>query len=443
MMEDPLPLGELSSLFEVEPGYGSVTGDLELGPAVRALEYTRAKICAASYGLAAEPTLRRVIGDTVVITTSGATGGVNTALSAALARDREGGEPYRREIVFNVPNYCLPDAFARLHGLLAHPIAGTRETGFLPSLEDVRRACGPSTLACMLTYPTNPAQTSWGLAHVAAWRSLIEHCQDQGIFLVVDTIFQDLQWGPYPLLEIFALARSPRFLCKVYSPSKDRPFACGYRIGYLIADRELEPWAERVESLVNNSCNTLSQVWLAFDVVFRRALLEDGLSCAAFEPLEDSYVFGYGAHQPDAIELHARVVQAGLYQRYAARVRQFLATIDDGLEQIWRWLRGSLYFEVDPRPPYGNTLMVKVRPPFDAGGEDAYFLDTLIATNVASLVGGCFGLDTGGDVWFRIVMAGAPPKEVIAAMERVQVFLIERAKQRKAAMSAGGHYADG
>src|SRR5262249_38051109 len=100
------------------------------------------------------------------------------------------------------------------------------------------------------------------------------------------------------------------------------------------------------------------------------------------------------------------------------------AALDAGLERVWRWLRQSRCFETGPRPPYGNLLLVRLREPFDAGGEERFFFQAMLGANVATLVGGCFGFDPDAGVWFRIAIGGSDPVEVIAALERLEAVLI-------------------
>jgi hypothetical protein len=130
--DDPLPISDLLAAFDVDPSYGTITGDAEVGAVVLALEDARARAWAAHVGM----TLPRAPTESLVVfSTSGASGAASTALGAALARSRAGSGPRRTEIVYNAPCYCLPDAFAQLHGLTARPVLGPSARGFLPALE--------------------------------------------------------------------------------------------------------------------------------------------------------------------------------------------------------------------------------------------------------------------------------------------------------------------
>src|ERR1043165_5121506 len=74
--DDPLPLADLLAAFDVDPSYGTITGDAEVGAVVLALEDARARAWAAHAG---RSPLRNPMEGLVVFSTSGASGAANTA----------------------------------------------------------------------------------------------------------------------------------------------------------------------------------------------------------------------------------------------------------------------------------------------------------------------------------------------------------------------------
>jgi aspartate/methionine/tyrosine aminotransferase len=423
IFDDPLPMKEILDILNVEPGYGSLTGNVEVGDVIREFEISRAYAFANQYHLLVE-NIRHVIEDTMVLTTFGATGGIYTALMALLARERATGRN-RAGIVFNAPTYCLSDAFARLNGLTPIPVVGTRENGFFPPLALIHEACiHSSVFACVLTYPNNPAQHSFKENEIPELLRLIAYCQSNQIQLIADTVFQELRWlSAPPVPELFALADSSDCLCKIFSPSKDRPLASGYRIGYLMTDEALVPWLEQVASCTTSSPNTLSQIWLAIDTVFRRAMIEGELTQAFFLPLKNSPVFGFRVKQ-EIEDIYHKICDANLYDNYVQRVEQFMETLDKGLDKVWNWLRTSDFFEVDERPPYGNTLMVHVPKQAQFQNEFEYYFKVLLTTGVIASMGGCFGVPSDEGIYFRVVVASYPPELVIAILGYVKETLL-------------------
>jgi len=426
LFPDPLPVKELLDIFSVEPGYGSLTGHLEIGDVIKELEIDRAYACANQYHLPVG-NIRHVVQKTVVVTSFGATGAIYTLLMALLTRERATGRN-RSCLVFNAPTYCLSDAFARLNGLTPLPVFGTRENGFFPPLAQVREACShPSVFACILTYPNNPAQTSLGKNDLPELLRLVEYCQSNKIQLIADTVFQDLRWlSAPPVPELFALSDSSKYLSKIFSPSKDRPFASGYRIGYLMADKRLRPWLERVVSSTSTSPNTLSQIWLAIDAVFRRAMMKGELTPELFLPLKGRSIFGFGIKPLEVNEMYQRICDADLYTRYVHNLRFFNKTLEQNIGKVWDWLSTNEYFEVDKRPAYGNTLMVRVPKKAQFQNEFEYYFYALLTTGVIASTGGCFGMPNDGDIYFRVVMASYPPELVITTLDYVKGALINQ-----------------
>lgn len=423
LFADPLPMEEVMRLFRPAPGYGTITGDAEAGAAVLSCERARAKAARARVG--AESTQIPALEDALVVTTAGATGAVHSVLLGLLLRNREVESHCRSEIVYNVPTYCLPELFCRSHGLSPIGVSGSRERRFLPTVDEVTARVGPRTLACFLTFPSNPALGSWSDDDTAALRRLVDRCQSLGVGVVVDNVFQDVCHGKTYVPELFAIADDPTLLAKVFSPSKDRPFACGYRVGYAVTDRALEPWIHQAEALTKNSSSTQGQVWLAIDSLFRAGMLEGGLTMEHCRLLEGRYLFGYGAEEPSAEAVYERLVGSGLFRRYAERVNAGMATLRRDLHDVHAWLDASACFEVLPPPDFGSMLMARVRAPYTPSSEEELFIDVLRATNVAACTASCFGLEDDG-CWFRVVVGGAPADEIKEALARVERFVTSR-----------------
>jgi len=422
---DPLPVQDLLEIFIVEPGYSSLTGNIEIGDTIRELEISRAYACANRYNLLGN-NIRHVVQDTMVVATFGATGGIYTALMATWLREQAVGRN-RTDIVFNAPTYCLADEFARMNNLTPIPVLGTRENGFMPPLAQIREACSRYSrpFACVLTYPNNPAQTSFKENEIPELVRLIEYCQANQIQLIADTVFQELRWlSAPPIPELFALTNSSNYLCKIFSPSKDRPLASGYRVGYLIADKSLEPWLERVASCTMTSPNSINQIWLAIDAVFRRAMIEGELTQELFLPLSNGFLFGFGVKPLEANEIYDKICEANLYNNYVQKVKQFQETLDQNLDKLWNWVRTNDYFEIDERPLYGNTLMVRVPELAPFKNDLEYYFSVLSTTGILANIGSCFGLPSDKDIYFRVVMATYPAEMVMVGLEYVKGALI-------------------
>src|SRR5262249_54086 len=152
---------------------------------------------------------------------------------------------------------------------------------------------------------------------------LVEHCQANGVLIIADMVFQELPWDAPPVPEVLCLSNTSTFLCKIFSPSKDRPFACGYRSGYIIADPQFRTWLCSEKLLSGNSLPTIEQVWLSIDLLFRIAKKEGrGLTRELCELFRDTYIFGFGKGPVDPSSLFDTLIHSGLYDQYVLRVEE-------------------------------------------------------------------------------------------------------------------------
>jgi aspartate/methionine/tyrosine aminotransferase len=256
--------------------------------------------------------------------------------------------------------------------------------------------------------------------------NLIRHCQQQNVLLVMDSVFEDLAWGHEMSPPILVFAQTSRYLATVHSPSKDRPFACGYRVGYVLADASLERWLHQAEAITKNSCNTQSLVWLAFDCLLRLAVLRNGLTIDDCKLLEHRYLCGYGAPVLGAEQIYERISESGLFVQYVERLAAFRSTVHAQLKAIYDWLFSSQCFEPLGLPLFGNILMARVRCEYAAGDEINFFLDALLFAQVTSTVGGAFGISASEGIWIRIAAGGAPIASILDALSHLESYLCRR-----------------
>ncbi|MEZ4732217.1 MAG: aminotransferase class I/II-fold pyridoxal phosphate-dependent enzyme [Caldilineaceae bacterium] len=93
-----------------------------------------------------------------------------------------------------LPNYAVNLAQLSLLKPLAvaKHVHTKRENNFLPTFADIKAEVTENTVAIILTYPTNPSQATYEGERLSDLTAMINFCQEQGIFLIVDNIYQDL-----------------------------------------------------------------------------------------------------------------------------------------------------------------------------------------------------------------------------------------------------------
>ncbi len=159
-----------------------------------------------------------------VVVTHGAKGAL-LALFTALV---EPGD----EVIHPLPCYPAYPAMVRRFGGIPIGVAETGE-GFSGWIAAVTAAMGPRTRAVVLSSPSNP---SGAMISADALAALIEICRDRGVRVILDEAyvsfrFDGLSSSPGPGLPGDTLVR-------VGSASKGLAL-CGWRMGWVITDREL------------------------------------------------------------------------------------------------------------------------------------------------------------------------------------------------------------
>lgn len=419
LFSDPLKMKDLLDRFEIEPGYGSSDGSYELGKVVKAYEVVRAESSSLLFGRDSRRELRIKLDDMSVVVGQGGTGALHVCISAA--RQRAAALKERRdELVYLTPHYPLATGLAEQHNLTIVPVRHA-VAGSIPPPQDVIEKCSLNTLACVVALPSNPIHSFWSLNELNQYRELIRHCQRLGILLIVDALFQEMNWSEAEVLEPLAVADSAKFICKIFSPSKDRPFAAGYRIGYALIDSEFYPYLASAQLLAGNSTPTLSVMWFAIDLMFRVAIAEGGLNETHCNLLTGSALFGYGVADLSAKQIFEALHE--VFEEYAERVHQFYDDIRTGLSLIVESTKALNNLKVCHAVLCGNSLMLEV-----CGGQQkttsrSFFERAFQELGLCLAYGECFEMPADGVIRFRVVYASLSVKRVASELSRIDEWL--------------------
>lgn len=415
---DPLPIASLVRTIPAEPGYGTSSGELELGQLVTVFEGWRANAYIQDFPSVAGTRQEISLAGSAVAVGSGVTGSLAIAIAGAAEHERsqDGG---RCKIYYSSPCYGMVEEIARTFSLLPVPF-GQENGRHLPSLSDTIDSFDTEALAYVLTYPANPSLSCYTSTETDLLARLIEKCRKNDTFLIVDTIFQDMRWSGEPSPEVFSLVDGSRNVVKTFGPSKDTPFAGGLRIGYMIGDSRLRPHVDRVASAVLNSHNFYSKLWLGLDLIFRRGTP----SVADFVPFRDNFILGNHGRRMSHRDIYLRVQDAGLYDNYQKAREHNLNFLNGEIIQIHEYLSQSEHFSVGPRPRFGNILLVRLKDPYAFESEYDFLFRALFEANVGLLVGGCFGVPEDSDeILFRVVVAAEDATWTIRKLQRIEAIL--------------------
>ena len=87
---------------------------------------------------------------------------------------------------------------------------GSDHVSFIASASELADSVDQDTLACFVTFPDNPFQSTWQMEDASELAALVEKCQELGVVLIADNIFQDLRWTNEPIPEIFSVTPNNR-----------------------------------------------------------------------------------------------------------------------------------------------------------------------------------------------------------------------------------------
>jgi aspartate aminotransferase len=135
------------------------------------------------------------------------------------------------EIIIFDPTYANYIGFGAISGVNLVPVPCELSDGFhLPSRENIESRFSNRTRAILLCNPNNPTGTVYSKKELLL---LLELCEDNNIFLVLDETYREMVYGETEVTSILHLAPANPRVIVVDSLSK-RFSLCGARIGCII-----------------------------------------------------------------------------------------------------------------------------------------------------------------------------------------------------------------
>ncbi|MEW5825081.1 MAG: aminotransferase class I/II-fold pyridoxal phosphate-dependent enzyme [Pseudomonadota bacterium] len=189
------------------------------------------------YGLELDP--RRVF------VTPGASGALQVVLGALVAPGRE--------VLLTDPGYPCNRQFVRLHGGVPVSIAVDASTNGRPDAQDLARHLGPRCAALLIASPANPTGAGLGLE---ALERLRRQVSEAGAVLIVDEIYQGLEYGDAPLPTALSLPGDSVVVINSFSKFYGMT---GWRLGWAVVPDFMIDTVERLAQNVYLAASTLSQ----------------------------------------------------------------------------------------------------------------------------------------------------------------------------------------
>jgi aspartate/methionine/tyrosine aminotransferase len=410
-----ISLQESERLFEPEHGYGSPDASPELGDLIRHAETTRARRF-----LAATDDVRAFALDSAGAGMGAGATGVMNCLVPSIREFFGASDSHRTpRMVVTLPQYSVYDGIVTEHGVEPVYIWATRGNSFLPVIDDLEDVIKSRPMAIILTFPSNPAQTTYAGELIRELKCIVNLCIENEVFVIADNVYQDTLWRhPVPNPEILALG-GPEWIVKVSSTSKDRPAHSGLRIGYWCGDRRLQERYCYYSSIQYNTPNSSSRCLFALDLLFRTLRIERRSLVAADLELLGNHVAGWG-RPLDRARLHDDLDARKTEARYCERLSRIEASQYDANRTLIDTVRSLPAFADVVNDGIGNVLLIRVHPEVFGGNDHELFIKLLRDEQIGILPANAFGFPLERkNAWFRMTTIHEPIDVICSRLARV------------------------
>jgi aspartate/methionine/tyrosine aminotransferase len=257
------------------------------------------------------------------------TNGAKQAIFQALAALLDPGD----EVLLPNPHWVTYPASIDLAGGTTVPVPTTMESGFAVSVEDLDRLLTERTKVLMFVSPSNPTGTTYSAEEA---RRVGQWARDNDFWVIADEIYQRLVYGKDEVAPSIAtdLAGYDKIIL-INGVAKSYAMT-GWRVGWLIAPKDVAAAAARHQSHSTSNVNNVAQMAalealtgpqdsvqsmrLAFDRRRRRMMelldVAPGVRCArpdgAFYVFPDVTDLTSESHPTSAAIAEALIEQAGI-----------------------------------------------------------------------------------------------------------------------------------
>nr|WP_224749687.1 aminotransferase class I/II-fold pyridoxal phosphate-dependent enzyme [Polycladospora coralii] len=333
------------------------------------------------------------------------------------------------EVILILPNYTVYTAqLSNLGGKVTPRYVYTqRENDFLPTFEEIQSNISPNTVAVVITYPNNPAQSTYEGEKIQELKKIVKTCQDNEIYLVVDNIYQDLIFPETrSFTEIFNLTDRLDYVVKVYGCSKDTPFYSGYRTGYWFGDPKLMDKYKYIISSMENSLNTQSLVYFALNLYFKYLALNHSEPSLHDMEYFSQGIFGWG-QVVNKQQLFESLLSLDLHSKYKSRIKKSNFLQKTALNQVTQFATQSKVFSDYTNQNIGNVFFMKINSDLKFKSDDDFFKFLFYEAKCGVLPGNVFGMkQSPSEIWFRITLIHDEIKKIIQHLEKIEDVLMHQ-----------------
>ncbi len=229
------------------------------------------------------------------------------------------------EVVFPAPYWVSYTEMVRL--VYGQPVPVKPSEGLLCSFEDIERHITSNTKAIMLNTPNNPSGLIYGPEFI---ERIVSLCEEKGIFLLMDDIYNKLVFGGINVPSAFSFSKKKIDESNIVSVNGvSKTFSMtGFRIGWSVASKSMTSAMTKVQGQITSCPSELSQAasigaLTEGDAFTKRMIkeLEEKRDALVTElskfkklkfekPLGTFYSFAdFSAYNPDSSKLSAELIE--------------------------------------------------------------------------------------------------------------------------------------
>lgn len=161
------------------------------------------------------------------------------------------------QVLIPTPSWVSYADQARLCGAEPVFLPCAPEDGFLPRPEAVTAAIGPRTKAVILCSPNNPTGSAFDERGLAA---LAEVLRQHNVWIILDEIYAELFYDGGSAPSLLSVAPDLRERTIIVDGVSKSYAMTGFRVGWILASREIAQACEKLQSQCTTSIATLAQL---------------------------------------------------------------------------------------------------------------------------------------------------------------------------------------
>jgi aspartate aminotransferase len=161
------------------------------------------------------------------------------------------------EVIIPTPSWVSYADQVRLCGAKPVFVPCSAANGFLPALADLKAAIGPRSKALILCSPNNPTGAVFGVAELEQLAGLL---REHSLWVIVDEIYAELCYDGLQAPSLLTVAPDLAERIVIVDGVSKTYAMTGFRVGWLLASRELARACEKIQSQITTSIATVAQL---------------------------------------------------------------------------------------------------------------------------------------------------------------------------------------